>query len=589
MNQPTARELFDFIAKQVHEHANRTGIQPYRAFPRWFAEMYFTRPEGMISSDGVGDGKVDLFFHMVSGKAVTHNVINSKFTETYGQIAPVDFYDEVLAFYELFNQAAGRGKFIQMKVKAELRPYYKKLFEAHDAGKANLIFLTNCGKNVGQFAKVEKLAVTTFHLEDLIQHVLDDLDGAMPRTPDLVLQQISTTLSPKPEETGVSTTIVFARLCDFVEYMENDPFNLLFARNVRVSQGNTIVNQAIRRTFLEHPEQFAYSNNGLTLLCEDVTHTPLNQELRLINPRVVNGCQTLHSIYSAFDMDGSDLSSKARKARVMIRIVCVPPPKGVEGPAKASENKQIINRISIRSNQQNPIRPWNLRSNDDFQMDLARRFRQADLFYERRDKEWNSRSTHLKSVGVARGPSIKKMIAYTACYYWKNSKLGPSLAKGHLGEIFQGDGYEIISEQTEPELAYQIFIVADISLYSLRLLAQKKYTNSRAHIDFVILSLVFRLLSEMGAAWNKLQFTNTLELQWEDLDSYVKPWFEIIRTAADRVLDQYEKVTNRAKHKNCEDLTLRNFVRRKEEMQKILKGPFSRAQRSSAGSILRVT
>ena len=106
----------------------------------------------------------------------------------------------------------------------------------------------------------------TFHLENLIQHVLDDFDGAMPRTPDLTLHQIGTTLSPPMEETGVSTTLVFARLVDFVDYMDDDPYDLLFARNVRVSQGNTVVNRAISETFVDHPEQFAYSNNGLTLL-----------------------------------------------------------------------------------------------------------------------------------------------------------------------------------------------------------------------------------------------------------------------------------------------------------------------------------
>ena len=81
----------------------------------------------------------------------------------------------------------------------------------------------------------------------------------------------------------------FARLVDFVEYMENDPYDLLFARNVRVSQGNTTVNKAIAKTFVDHPEQFAYSSNGLTLLCEGATHNPGSQELRLVNPRVVNG------------------------------------------------------------------------------------------------------------------------------------------------------------------------------------------------------------------------------------------------------------------------------------------------------------
>src|SRR6185503_9040166 len=180
---------------------------------------------------------------------------------------------------------------------------------------------------------------------DLIQHVLDDLDGAMPRTGDLVLQQVGTVLSPGSDEIGVSTTIVFARLVDFIEYMEDDPYELLFARNVRVGQGKTAVNEAIRKTFLEHPEQFAYSNNGITVLCEKAHHDHGTRELRLVNPRVVNGSQTLHTVRDAWSAGGKDLGAPTKRARVMVRIVSIPPPKGTEGPTQASERKEVINRI----------------------------------------------------------------------------------------------------------------------------------------------------------------------------------------------------------------------------------------------------
>src|SRR5690242_15223818 len=135
MKQPTAKDLFDFITDRVDNAANIEGTKSFRAFPRWFAEMYYQHPEKPFSSDGTGDGKVDFFFHTVSGHSVTHHVINSKYTETYNQIAPVGFYDEVLAFYQLFKEPAGRGKFVQTKVKTELRPFYKTLFDAFDAGK----------------------------------------------------------------------------------------------------------------------------------------------------------------------------------------------------------------------------------------------------------------------------------------------------------------------------------------------------------------------------------------------------------------------------------------------------------------------
>src|SRR3954447_21060983 len=72
MKHATTKELFDFISKRVLGEANTAGVPSFRAFPRWFAQMYYSRPEEMFASDGTGDGKVDFFFHTVAGSRVTH-------------------------------------------------------------------------------------------------------------------------------------------------------------------------------------------------------------------------------------------------------------------------------------------------------------------------------------------------------------------------------------------------------------------------------------------------------------------------------------------------------------------------------------
>lgn len=581
MSQLTTKDLFSFISRQVEELANGQGVPSHRAFPRWFATMYYQNPEAFFASDGPGDGKVDCFFRTVAGNTVRHHVINSKFTDSFNQTAPVGFYDEVIAFHHLFNEAVGRDTFLQKKVKEELRPFYKKLFQAYENGNANLLFLTNCRKNAGQMARVEQLNVQTFHLEDLVQHVLDDMDGAMPRTPDLTLQQIGTTLSPPAEEAGVSTTLVFARLVDFIEYMDDDPYDLLFARNVRVSQGNTVVNRAIAETFVDHPEQFAYSNNGLTILCERATHNHGTHELVLVNPRVVNGSQTLHTVASVASKAGRDAS----KARVMVRIISIPAPSGANAPEKAARTKEIINRISIRSNQQNPIKAWNLRANDNFQMDIARRFRRSGYFYERRDREWKSRASQLKNVGIQRGPSIKSLMAQLSCFLWKEHKLGPALAKGNLGELFQGEGYDIIRERVPAELAYQVNLVFDNVASSLWCLSQRRYQNSRRHIDLAVLSLVCRALTDQKAPWKQPELTTHLEGQWEDWDTWEGPWKELTRVSADVVLGAYDKALKRATTLG-EELTLKNFVRRKEDLRSLLAARPSKTIQRAARNVL---
>jgi hypothetical protein len=42
-----------------------------QAFGRWFAEMYFDKPQNFSISDGRGDGKVDLFFQTTMARKST--------------------------------------------------------------------------------------------------------------------------------------------------------------------------------------------------------------------------------------------------------------------------------------------------------------------------------------------------------------------------------------------------------------------------------------------------------------------------------------------------------------------------------------
>src|SRR5262249_48671139 len=140
------------------------------------------------------------------------------------------------------------------------------------------------------------------------------------------------------------------------------------------------------------------------------------------------------------------------------RIIEIPPIGGNDVPAQATRKREIINKISIRSNQQNPIKRWNLVANDDFQIAVYRFFRSKGYFYERREKEWSHRSRELRSSGIFRGPNIKYLAQIIAAFHWDNSKLGPAAARSNVAELFRGSTYEAI-RKTPLETIYQIFIL----------------------------------------------------------------------------------------------------------------------------------
>lgn len=577
-DRKSKKDLFDLIVSRVNNLSSEKGIPDHQAFARWFAEMYFQSPRDFYHSDGARDGKIDLFFKTDNGKVVKHHILNTKFTETFNQLAPNKFYEEVAYFAQTFINADQRENYLGSKVKSELRQKYRELYECFDSDAAELIFLTNCTRNDGALAPLNKLPVKILHLDDLIQHLIDDLDVTMPRTPDLELFDINMVLSPDKNDTSVATSIVFARLYDFIAYMQSDPFDLLFARNVRVWFGiqKHSVNEEIRDTFRDHPEEFAFSNNGITILCEKHQHDPGEKRLLLVNPRVVNGSQTLHSI--------RDVPNPSKQARAMVRIIEIPPIKGNDIEEQIEKKRDTLNKISVRSNRQNPIKKWDLVSNDDFQLEVYRLFRRKGFFYERRIREWNHRSRELKSVQIQRGINIKNLTQYIVSYYWNKSKLGPAVAKATAGELFEGEIYEQV-QKTSPELAYQIFQVSEILRSTLGDLRSYKYIDTlRNNIYLVLFSVIVRALQDAGLKWGSQEFTEFLED--ENDKNWYSPWRTMTKEAIDHIYAVYKADASKAaKHQDVPP-TIRNYFINNTSVTGLLKKPLPASLKRAAKHVV---
>lgn len=552
------KDYFDFMISCVKDLSVKESRREPQAFIKWFINMYYLDPKDIFISDGSKDGKVDAFFSTIDDNSIIYHVINSKFTREYRKIAPVSFYNEIQGFWRPFENRELRETYLEKSVKSELRPHYKKLFDAFDEGSAELVFLTDYKKNENQYEIVKNLPVKCFHLDDLIQYLADDLDGAMPRTKTLALYNINALLTPEISESEVSTTIVFARLIDFINYMKKDPFDLLFARNVRIGLGKTSVNRAIRETFIEDPKEFVFSNNGITLLCEDFSHKPCG-ELNIENPRVVNGAQTLYSI--------RDVPNPSKEARVMVRIIRIPPIAETEIKMKRNIKRDIINKISIRSNQQNPIKQWNLVCQDDFQLDLFRYFRSKGYFYERRDKEWSHRSRRLKSLEIKKGPNIKRMAQLIACYKWKDKKLGPANAKLSVAQLFLGAAYDNI-RKTSIDLAYKIFILSRLYDACWNQLSGKKYSRKiKAHFYFAGFSLIIRAFELLKVEWDK---TGLIEQIEKDEVQNLNSWKRLLKACVDHIYDKYKIEDRRYKKKEGTHLSMNNYFKSGSYMDKLM-------------------
>jgi len=141
--------------------------------------------------------------------------------------------------------------------------------------------------------------------------------------------------------------------------------NELFAWNVCGSLGRTKVNKDIAKSIENKDEhkEFLLFHNGLTLLCEKLSYQ--NDKVEIAGYSVVNGCQSLTSLYENRSRVTDDL-------RLMARIVELPP------------GNALADKITHHSNNQNPINARDLQSNSTIQRRLQNEFRRCyggEVFY----------------------------------------------------------------------------------------------------------------------------------------------------------------------------------------------------------------
>jgi AIPR protein len=143
----------------------------------------------------------------------------------------------------------------------------------------------------------------------------------------------------------------------------------LFRKNVRQSLGtNNKVNKALRATINgERVREFFYYHNGITAICSIAQYNPDKGTLSIEGLSVVNGCQSLSTVYSVSERARS---AEAKEAKILFRFYEIP-------------DRALADRISINTNSQTAVKPRDLRSNDKVMVGLKRAFeaRYPDGFF----------------------------------------------------------------------------------------------------------------------------------------------------------------------------------------------------------------
>jgi hypothetical protein len=181
---------------------------------------------------------------------------------------------------------------------------------------------------------------------ETIYRKLEEIDGTH-------IDKLSVKLKTDLSKSG-NLYIGSTQLTDLFGFMKSykaatGDLDLLYEKNVRKFLGNRKkVNKGIERTLELYPERFGLYNNGITIVAESAELK--DDVVQLVNPYVVNGCQTTRSIWAVlqkrWNAGGSSPSQeqkaweeRLREAVVVTKIVVV----GPEGEDLLTETTRFTN------------------------------------------------------------------------------------------------------------------------------------------------------------------------------------------------------------------------------------------------------
>ncbi len=143
----------------------------------------------------------------------------------------------------------------------------------------------------------------------------------------------------------------------------------LFEKNIREYLGNKGINKNIYLTLKDKNDRknFFYYNNGITMICDEITSTStipqkpnshIGISFKVKNPQIVNGCQTVNSIYSALsEYDQDDIETQFKDSFVMLRVLKI--------DSSNEQQLDLAKAIVTYNNSQNSIDEKTFVANND--------------------------------------------------------------------------------------------------------------------------------------------------------------------------------------------------------------------------------
>ena len=334
-------------------------------FVAWYLRRVLLRDDAQTRddiTDGANDKEIDAV--IVDEEEQRIVVIQGKFITT-GQVDGGPIHEVLTAWLRLQKLDALQkdcNERLKKKIEAirlALDEDYRVEFELLTTGTLTDAACKDLAAFTEQIAEFDDFSAS-LHLIDT-----DMLAARLAEAENSVLPSLEHTITLDPSKilsasfSNASTVIAVLPLTECLKF-PGITDGRLFAKNVRQSLGsNNKVNRALKQTIHgERVRDFMFYHNGITAICDSMTLTPDRTKLTLKGVSVVNGCQSLNTIYTCSERVRAP---EAKDAHILFRF-------------NEIKDRGFGDRISINTNSQSAVKQRDLRSNDRVMVGLKRAF-----------------------------------------------------------------------------------------------------------------------------------------------------------------------------------------------------------------------
>jgi len=349
---------------------NPSTVELGRRFARKLISQWLDIDEfsdNIVYCDGNGDGGIDIAY-LHRGETTdesyqdgdTWYIVQSKYGKSFSGAKTL-----LQEAQKLFETLEGKGKNLSFFTQDLLERLHIFLSKQSEDNRLVFVFATDKPLNakeryalsdiraMGKDRFGERFDVDTVSIATIYQRTLEN------RTDEHLEIPLKGNFVKSGENLLVGS-VTLGDLYDFLKgyYIKTGDLDQLYEKNIRLFLGiRGKVNKSIKETLDNNPEDFGFYNNGVTIVVQSVEKRPY-ERFNLINPSVVNGCQTTRTIYNVlfnkFEAGGKGSSplleewkERFEKGVVIVKIVKV----GVD-----SQSNSLLENITRYTNSQNAVR-----------------------------------------------------------------------------------------------------------------------------------------------------------------------------------------------------------------------------------------